>query len=81
MLSEVLAGSGGGDVRHYEPGTDGPEGPVLGSDPPGALGGHVQVVGDGPGGHLQHVVGGSLVCEDAAQRRQEGAWGAAGMQI
>ena len=57
---------------HYQAVTEGLDGSVNTHDPAGALGRHVQVVGDGPRRHLQHVVRGALVQEDLTQRRQEG---------
>ena len=44
-----------GQVHDLEPGADGLDGALHRHDPPGALGGHVQVVGDGPGRDLEHL--------------------------
>lgn len=79
LLSEVPAGPVV-ELHHHQPVAQRLDGSVHPHDPASALCRHVQVVGDGPGRHLQHVVRGALVQEDLAQRRQEGTRGTTGTQ-
>ena len=69
MLRQVPAGAV--VELHHQPVAEGLDGSVHAHDAAGALGRHVQVVGDGARRHLQHVVRGALVQEDLTQRRQE----------
>ena len=66
------------ELHHHQTVAEGLDGTVHPHDPAGALGRHVQVVGDGPGRHLQHVVRGALVQEDLTQRWEEGTRGTPG---
>ena len=59
LLGEIARGSVA-QVHDLQPGADGLDGALHRHDPPGALGGHVQVVGDGPGRDLEHLVRGGL---------------------
>jgi hypothetical protein len=70
LLGQVLGGPVG-HVGHDEPVAHRLDGAVHRDDAPGALGRHVQVVGDGPGGDLQHEIRGLLVDEDSAEGREE----------
>ena len=55
LLGQIL-GSPVGDVSNDEPVTHGLDGAVDGHDASGALGGNVQVVGDGASGHLEDLI-------------------------
>lgn len=59
------------ELHHHQPVAQRLDGPVHSHDPPGALRGHVQVVGDGSGRDLQHVIWGTLVQEDLTEGREE----------
>lgn len=58
-------------ISDNQPIADGLDSPIHGYDAAGALGGHIQVVGDGAGSHLEHIVGGTLVEENPAESWQE----------
>lgn len=66
------------ELHDHQSVAEGLDGSVHPYDPPGALSRHVQVVGDGPGCDLQHVVRSALVQEDLTQRWEEGSRGAPG---
>lgn len=76
LFSQVFA-CPGCDVSNNEAVAHGLDGALDGSDPAGALGGHIEVVGDGARCHLEDVVRRALVQEDAAEGWQEGPWRAA----
>ena len=70
LLGEISAGPVV-ELHHHQPVAQRLDGPVHSHNPPGALGRHVQVVGDSSGCDLQHVIWSALVQEDLTERRQE----------
>lgn len=59
------------ELHHHQPVAQRLDGPVHSHNPPCALRRHVQVVGNGSGCDLQHVIRSALIQEDLTERREE----------
>ncbi len=60
--------------HHHQPVTQGFDGSIDSHNPAGAFSGHVQVVGDGPGCHFQHIIWSALIQEDLTQSWEKCPW-------
>lgn len=70
LLSQVSAGPVV-ELHHHQPVAQRLDGPVHAHNPPGALGGHIQVVGDGSSCDLQHVIRSALIQKNLTERWEE----------
>lgn len=73
LLSQISAGPVV-ELHHHQPVTQGFNSSIYSHNPAGTFSGHIQVVGDGPGCHFQHIIWCALIQEDLTQSWEKRPW-------